>query len=74
MGTVHVAGLSAGAASTLVTYPMENLRTHVSLGRKGGYVQILSDIYKERVRCRLHVCRQVDALLVELKPEKCPSS
>jgi solute carrier family 25 phosphate transporter 23/24/25/41 len=42
------AGTSAGAASTLVTYPMENLRTHVSLGRKGGYMKILSNIYQDR--------------------------
>jgi hypothetical protein len=45
-----VVGVCAGAASIIVTYPMENLRTHVSLGRKGGYFGILSDIYREHVR------------------------
>lgn len=44
-----VVGVCAGAASIIVTYPMENLRTHVSLGRKGGYFGILSDIYREHV-------------------------
>lgn len=43
-----VAGTTAGAASTIVTYPMENLRTHVSLGRQGGYMKILNDIYCSR--------------------------
>mmetsp|Transcript_9066 Transcript_9066/g.27222 ORF Transcript_9066/g.27222 Transcript_9066/m.27222 type:complete len:424 (+) Transcript_9066:234-1505(+) len=42
------AGVAAGAASTISTYPMENLRTHVSLGRKGGYLKILNDIYCSR--------------------------
>jgi hypothetical protein len=42
-------GVCAGAASIIVTYPMENLRTHVSLGRKGGYFGILGDIYREHV-------------------------
>lgn len=43
-----VAGTTAGAVSVIVTYPMENLRTHVSLGRRGGYMKILNDIYCSR--------------------------
>lgn len=43
-----IAGTTAGAASTIATYPMENLRTHVSLGRQGGYMKILNDIYCSR--------------------------
>ena len=43
-------GFSAGAVSTAATYPLEALRTHISLGRQGGYVAIARDIVRERVR------------------------
>ena len=43
------AGFVAGSASTAATYPLEALRTHISLGRRGGYVAIVRDIVRERV-------------------------
>jgi len=39
------AGCSAGAAATLVTYPLETLRTHMAVGGQ-SYRQCLSDIVK----------------------------
>ena len=63
--------MCAGAASIIVTYPMENLRTHVSLGRKGGYSGILSDIYREHVRwlCVLLIrCMAMLCLLAVRRP------
>ena len=42
-------GFVAGSASTAATYPLEALRTHISLGRPGGYAAIARDIVKERV-------------------------
>ena len=46
---VHCAGFVAGSVSTAATYPLEALRTHISLGRRGGYVTIVRDIVRERV-------------------------
>jgi hypothetical protein len=45
----HGPGFVAGSASTAATYPLEALRTHISLGRRGGYVAITRDIVRERV-------------------------
>ena len=47
--TCACAGFVAGSASTAATYPLEALRTHISLGRRGGYITIVRDIVRERV-------------------------
>ncbi len=39
------AGCTAGAASTLVTYPLETLRTHMAVGGQ-SYRECLSDVVR----------------------------
>ena len=38
-------GCTAGAAATLVTYPLETLRTHMAVGGQ-SYKECLSDVVK----------------------------
>lgn len=45
MGVGCMAGCAAGAAATVVTYPMETLRTHMALGGQ-SYRQCLSDVLR----------------------------
>ena len=42
---VHTTGCAAGAAATVVTYPLETLRTHMAVGGQ-SYRQCLSDVVK----------------------------